>query len=49
MSGRGMKFAPIYGRLLAEMAVDGHSELQLPEFTLAEHVDVERADSIVRL
>ena len=37
MSGNGFKFAPAYGRLLADLAESGGSELQHPMFTLAHH------------
>lgn len=37
MSGRGMKFAPIYGKLAAQLAVDGSSDLYDDSFSLASH------------
>lgn len=37
MSGNGFKFSPIYGEMLAELALDGRSEWQHPEFTLEHH------------
>lgn len=39
MSGRGMKFATVYGKLIAELAVSGESNLQLPNFALAAHLE----------
>lgn len=38
MSGRGMKFATIYGKLIAQLAVDGHSDLQVESFTVSAHL-----------
>ncbi|WP_459610626.1 N-methyl-L-tryptophan oxidase [Corynebacterium urogenitale] len=50
MSGRGMKFAPIYGKLIAELAVQGDSELQLPNFQLAAHLEsASSGKQVVRL
>jgi len=37
MSGNGFKFAPIYGRVAAELALTGGSEWQHPLLTLAGH------------
>lgn len=37
MSGNGFKFAPVYGRALAELAETGKSRWRLPEFTVAAH------------
>lgn len=37
MSGRGMKFAPIYGRLAAELAINGSSDKYNPEFSISSH------------
>lgn len=37
MSGRGMKFAPIYGRLAAELAINGSSDKYNPEFSISAH------------
>ncbi|QGF23054.1 N-methyl-L-tryptophan oxidase [Raineyella fluvialis] len=39
MSGNGFKFAPVYGRVVAELATQGASALQHPMFTLAGHLD----------
>ena len=38
MSGNGFKFAPAYGRILAELATRGSSEWQQPAFTLSGHL-----------
>lgn len=37
MSGNGFKFAPAYGRMLADLAESGGSALQHPMFTLTHH------------
>jgi sarcosine oxidase len=37
MSGNGFKFAPIYGRAAAELALTGTSDWQHPLFTLTGH------------
>lgn len=38
MSGRGMKFAPIYGKLVSDLSLTGNSELYDPSFSIAAHV-----------
>ncbi|MDJ0348348.1 N-methyl-L-tryptophan oxidase [Cryobacterium sp. PH29-G1] len=37
MSGNGFKFAPVYGRAVAELAMHGASEWRHPLFTVAAH------------
>lgn len=39
LSGHGFKFAPVFGRTAAELAVHGASELHDPAFTLAAALD----------
>ena len=37
LSGNGFKFAPVHGRMLAELVLDGTSALHREAFTVAEH------------
>lgn len=39
MSGNGFKFAPAYGKVLAEIATEGGSSWQHPLFTVASHLE----------
>lgn len=42
LSGHGFKFAPVYGQIARDLAIEGGSEFAAPEFTIASHLERNR-------